>query len=83
MLLLTNKDLLYITQNSAQCYVEAMDEREVSGRMDTCICMAELLHCSIETVTTLLISYTHQNKIKLFFKKEFYALFYGTGTLGD
>ena len=28
------------------------------GRMDTCICMAESLPCSPETITTLLISYT-------------------------
>ena len=26
--------------------------------MDTCICMAESLHCSPETITTLLIGYT-------------------------
>ena len=33
------------------------------GRMDTCICMAESLHCSRETITTLLIDYTPiQNK---------------------
>ena len=25
------------------------------GRMNTCICMAESLHCSLETITTLLI----------------------------
>ena len=30
----------------------------VWGRMDTCICMAESLHCSPGTITTLLISYT-------------------------
>ena len=31
--------------------------------MDTCICMAESLHCSAETITTLLIDYTPvQNK---------------------
>ena len=29
----------------------------VWGRMDTCICMAESLHCSTETTTTLLIDY--------------------------
>ena len=28
------------------------------GRMDTCTCMAEALHCSPETATTLLMSYT-------------------------
>ena len=33
------------------------------GEMDTSICMAESLCCSIETTTTLLISYTPiQNK---------------------
>ena len=30
----------------------------VWGRMDACICMAESLRCSPETITTLLISYT-------------------------
>ena len=40
----------------------------VWGRMDPCICMAESLSCSPETITTLLISYTPiQNK--KFFKK--------------
>ena len=28
------------------------------GRMDTCTCMAESLHCPPETITTVLISYT-------------------------
>ena len=32
--------------------------RRFWGRMDTCICMTESLHCSPETVTTLLIGYT-------------------------
>ena len=41
----------------------SLDGRGVWGRMDTCICVAESLHCSPETVTTLLISYTPiQNK---------------------
>ena len=32
-------------------------------RMDTCICMAESLHCSLQTITTLLMDYTPiQNK---------------------
>ena len=36
--------------------------------MDTCICMAESLHCSPETIT-LLIGYTPiQNKFVGFFK---------------
>ena len=41
----------------------SLDGRAVWGRMDTCICPTESLHCSPETVTTLLISYT-QYKIK-------------------
>ena len=28
------------------------------GRMNTCVCMAESLHCSPEIITTLLIGYT-------------------------
>ena len=41
----------------------SLDGRGVWRRMDTCICMAEALHCSPETITTLLISYTPiQNK---------------------
>ena len=47
--LITNKDLLYSTQNSAQCHVAA------GMRMDTCICIAESLHSSPETITILLI----------------------------
>ena len=26
------------------------------GRMDTCLCMAEFLHCSPETATTLFVN---------------------------
>jgi hypothetical protein len=35
-----------------------LDGRGVWGRMDTCICVAESLCCSPETITTLLIRYT-------------------------
>ena len=41
------------------------DGREVWGRMDTCICMAESLCCSPETITTLLIIYTPKQSKKL------------------
>ena len=59
----TNKDLLYSTKNSAQQLCGNLDGRGVWGRMDTCICMAESLHCSPETTTILLISYNPiQNK---------------------
>ena len=51
----TNKDLLYSSGNcSVLC--GSLDGRGLWGRMDTCICMAESLHCSTETITTLLIS---------------------------
>jgi len=40
-------------------------------RMDTCICMAESLHCPPETVATLLISYTPIQNKKIFLKKEY------------
>ena len=43
---ITNKDLLYSTGNSAQCYVEAWIGGEFKGRTDTWICMAVSLHCS-------------------------------------
>jgi len=40
-----------------------LEGREVWGRMDTCLGMAESLCCPLETVTTLLIDYTPiQNK---------------------
>ena len=35
----------------------SLDGRAVWGRMDTCIRMAESLHCSPETITALLIGY--------------------------
>ena len=54
---ITHKNLLYTTWNSAQCYVTTW-MRGVWGRMGTCICMAESLHCSPETITKLLISCT-------------------------
>ena len=53
--------------NSAQCYVAAWMGGGVWGRMDTCTCMAEFLHCSIEAITTLLIGIP-QNKMFLVLK---------------
>ena len=53
---ITNKDLLYSTGNSAQCF-QAAWMGEGIGRMDSCIGMAESLHCSPETIT-FFISYT-------------------------
>ena len=41
----------------------SLDGKGVGGRMGMCIYMAESLHCSPETITTLLIGYTSvQNK---------------------
>ena len=59
----TNKDLLYGTGNSAQSRMLVWMGVESGGSMDPCICMAEFLHFSPETLTTLLIGYTPiQNK---------------------
>ena len=46
----------------------SLDERRVWERLDTWICMAESIHCSPETITTLLIS-TIQDK-KFFLKRQ-------------
>ena len=42
---ITNKDLLYSTQNSAQCYVEAWMGGGYWGRISTHIFMTESLCC--------------------------------------
>ena len=54
---ITNKDLLYGTGNTAQCYVAAWTGGQLGGEMDTCMCMAELLCCATETITALLFGY--------------------------
>ena len=46
-----------------------LDGRGIGRRMDTCICMAESLRCSPETITTLLIGYT-QTQDKQFKRKK-------------
>ena len=55
-----DNQLGHIVQHMELCSVLCgnLDRREVCERMDTCICMAESLHCSPETITTLLIGYT-------------------------
>ena len=45
------------TGNFAQCYVLAWMGGWL-GENGSCICMAESLHCSLETTTTLLVGYT-------------------------
>ena len=55
---ITNKDLLYSTGNSAQCYMAAWMGGEFGVGIDTHLCMAESLCCAPEIITTLLIGYT-------------------------
>ena len=62
---ITNKDLLYSIWDYDQCSVAGWMGRGVWGRMDTCICMTESLHCSSENITALLISYTPTQNKKL------------------
>ena len=64
---ITNKDLLHGTGTLPNVMRGPGWERSL-GRMDTCMCTAESLHCSFETNTTLLIGYTPKQKKKL--KKE-------------
>ena len=47
----------------------SLHRRAVWRRMDTCLSMAESLHCPLESITTLLIGYTPISN-KKFFKKE-------------
>ena len=54
---MTSKDLLYSTGNCSM-FCGSLEGREIWGRVDTCICMAESLCCPTETITTLSISYT-------------------------
>ena len=58
--------LLYLKQITTKTYcivhllnVMCQPGREEDwGRMNTCVCTAESLHCSPEIITTLLIGYT-------------------------
>ena len=47
-------------------------EQEFGGEMDTCVHMAESVHCSPQTTTTLFVSYTpkQNKKFKAWGKKE-------------
>ena len=57
---ITNKDLLYTTGNSAQCYVAAWMDGKWRGEWIHVysIYMTESLCCPPEAITTLLIGYT-------------------------
>ena len=48
----------------------SLDGRADWGKMDTCICTAESLHCSPEIVTTLIINYTPNKKFERERKKR-------------
>ena len=48
----------------------------VWGRMDTCICMAESLHCSPGTITTLFIGYTPIQNVLVLKKESWSCDFY-------
>ena len=61
-------------------------EGKIGGEWDTCICLAELLCCSPEIITTLLISYTPIQNKKLFvcfFLKISTILIYPVHPKGD
>ena len=49
---------IFKVDNQCSMLHGSLKGRGVWGRMDTCICMDESLHCSPETITTLLIGYT-------------------------
>ena len=66
---ITNKDLLYSAWNCSM-FCGSLDGRGASGRMDTCISVAEFLCWPTETITTLLISYAPIQNTKFHIKKN-------------
>ena len=68
---MTNKDLLYGTWNSAQCYVAAWMGGAFTGGWIHVNVWLSPFSCSSETITTLLIGYTPiQNKTLKFGKEK-------------
>ena len=55
---IVSKDLLYLAQGILLSVTWQPACEGVWGRMDTYVCMTQSLHCSPETMTVLLISYT-------------------------
>ena len=52
-----------------------LDGRGVWGRMDTCVCMAEFLHCSPKAITPLFVNWLYPNtKFKVFKKKTLWEI---------
>ena len=62
---ITNKNLLYSTWNSAQCYVAAWVGGEIGGQWRHAYARHVLLSTP-ETITTLLIDYTPIQNKKVF-----------------
>ena len=68
-----NKDLLAV-QHGEFCSMlcGSLSRRKVLGRMDTHICMAVSLHCSLETITALFINwlYPSTKRFSFFFLRS-------------
>ena len=64
-----NKDLLYNTRNSAQCFVAAWMGGQTGGEWIHVYVWLSPFNCSPETVITLIINYT-PNKIKSLKERE-------------
>ena len=65
-----NKDLLYTTWNSVQCYSATRMRGSLRENEYMYIRMAESLHCSPETITILLMRYTTVENEKFKLKKK-------------
>ena len=58
---ITNKGPTVQHMELCLMFCGSLDGRGVWGRMDTCMCMAESLHCSPETLTTLFVNRLSSN----------------------
>ena len=56
--LLNLKRITNVAHGNLLNVIFSLNGRGLRGRIDTCICMAESLHCSPETIITLSIGYT-------------------------
>ena len=62
----------YVELFSMLC--SSLNGRGIWGRMDTCIGMAESIHCSPETITTLLIGCTPIQNVLVLNKKKIFKV---------
>ena len=60
----------YIAHETVLFFVAAWMGEGIGGSMDTCICIAGFLHCSSETIITLLMCYTPIQNKKFIMKKN-------------